>query len=157
MAVFSMPSRSAMAADPKWGGFLKDQDNPLETDLLVTGKATIVNAILKILKAKEVEMLLCAPTIDEASMVDVPLMHALLKALPNRAALLIAPEELCMLAEKLLEVPADLIETAIALELQEVLAEDRIDDRDCVFLAGLYQAEKAIGERLSQITRGKPA
>ena len=51
-----------LEADPKRGGFLKDQDNPLETDLLV---------------------------IDEASMVDVPLMHALLKALPNRAALLI--------------------------------------------------------------------
>jgi exodeoxyribonuclease V alpha subunit len=51
-----------LEADPKRGGFLKDQDNALETDLLV---------------------------IDEASMVDVPLMHALLKALPNRAALLI--------------------------------------------------------------------
>ena len=58
-------------------------------------------------------------------------------------------EELCSLAEKLLEVPSDLIETAIALELQErVLVKDRIEDRDCVFLAGLYQAEKAIGERL---------
>ena len=67
-------------------------------------------------------------------------------------------EELCTLAEKLLEVPSDLIETAIALELQEkALAQDRIEDRDCVFLAGLYQAEKAIGERLSQIARGKPA
>ena len=67
-------------------------------------------------------------------------------------------EDLCSLAEKLLEVPSDLIETAIALELQEgVLVKDRIEDRDCVFLAGLYQAEKAIGERLSQIARGKPA
>ena len=67
-------------------------------------------------------------------------------------------EELCSLAEKLLEVPSDLIETAIALELQEkALVKDRIEERDCVFLAGLYQAEKAIGERLSQIARGKPA
>ena len=67
-------------------------------------------------------------------------------------------EELCSLAEKLLEVPSDLIETAITLELQEkALVKDRIEDRDCVFLAGLYQAEKAIGERLLQIARGKPA
>ena len=64
-------------------------------------------------------------------------------------------EELCPLAEKLLEVPANLIETAIALELQEkALTKDRIEEKDCVFLAGLYQAEKAIGERLSQIPRG---
>ena len=67
-------------------------------------------------------------------------------------------EELCSLAEKLLEVPSDLIGTAIALELEEkVVVRDRIEDRDCVFLAGLYQAEKAIGERLSQIAHGKPA
>src|SRR5208337_5039395 len=51
-----------LEADPKAGGFLRDQDNPLDTALLV---------------------------LDEASMVDVPLMHALLKAVPNRAALLI--------------------------------------------------------------------
>ncbi len=99
-----------------------------------TGKTTIVNSILRILQAKQVEMLLCAPTgraakrmseatgqeaktihrllevdpkaggfrkdqdnpldcallvVDETSMIDVPLMHALLKAVPNRAALLI--------------------------------------------------------------------
>ena len=66
-------------------------------------------------------------------------------------------EELCSLAEKLLEVPSDLIETAIALELEEkTVVQDRIEDRDCVFLAGLYQAEKAIGERLPQIAHGKP-
>ena len=99
-----------------------------------TGKTTIVNSILRILRAKQVEMLFCAPTgraakrmseatgqeaktihrllevdpkaggfrrdqdnpldadlviADETSMIDVPLMHALLKAVPNRAALLI--------------------------------------------------------------------
>ncbi|MDO8359367.1 MAG: ATP-dependent RecD-like DNA helicase, partial [Devosia sp.] len=98
------------------------------------GKTTIVNAILRILAAKTVKLLLCAPTgraakrlnettgheaktihrllevdpkgggfkrnvenplecdllvLDEASMVDVLLMHALLKALPERAALLV--------------------------------------------------------------------
>jgi exodeoxyribonuclease V alpha subunit len=99
------------------------------------GKTTIVKAILRILAAKGVTLLLCAPTgraakrmseatgfeaktvhrllevdpksgggfkrgednpldcelliIDETSMVDVILMQALLKAIPNRAALLI--------------------------------------------------------------------
>ena len=97
------------------------------------GKTTIVNAILKILLAKGVEISLCAPTgraarrlsetasreaktihrllefdpgrggfrrnsenplecnllvIDETSMVDVPLMHSLVNALPEDAALL---------------------------------------------------------------------
>ena len=98
------------------------------------GKTTIVNAILRILAAKGVNLLLCAPTgraakrmteasgfeaktihrllevdprtgafkrngdnplvcdllvVDETSMVDVLLMHALLRAVPNNAALLI--------------------------------------------------------------------
>jgi exodeoxyribonuclease V alpha subunit len=98
------------------------------------GKTTIVNSILRILSAKAVKILLCAPTgraarrmsdatgmdartihrllevdpktggfkrgeenaldcdllvIDETSMVDVLLMHALLKAVPTRSALLV--------------------------------------------------------------------
>ena len=98
------------------------------------GKTTIVNAILRILAAKTVKLLLCAPTgraakrlnettghdaktihrllevdpkaggfkrnvedpldcdllvVDETSMVDVLLMHALLKAVPRSAALLV--------------------------------------------------------------------
>jgi exodeoxyribonuclease V alpha subunit len=48
--------------DPKSGGFLRSRDLPLECDLLV---------------------------LDEVSMVDVPLMASLLKALPETAALLI--------------------------------------------------------------------
>lgn len=99
-----------------------------------TGKTTLLNAILLILRAKKVECLLCAPTgraakrlaqatgmpaktihrllearpgeggfalneghpldtdllvVDECSMVDVLLMHNLLRALPPRAALLL--------------------------------------------------------------------
>jgi exodeoxyribonuclease V alpha subunit len=98
------------------------------------GKTTIVNAILRILAAKDMKLLLCAPTgraakrmteatgfeartvhrllevdpkvggfkrdadntldcdllvVDEASMVDVMLMQALMKAVPENAALLI--------------------------------------------------------------------
>ena len=45
--------------DPKKGGFRKNNENPLDGDLLV---------------------------IDETSMVDVLLMHALLKAVPDKVA-----------------------------------------------------------------------
>ena len=51
-----------LEVDPKGGGFRRDETNPLDCDLLV---------------------------VDETSMVDVLLMHALLKAVPNKAALLI--------------------------------------------------------------------
>src|ERR1700756_136180 len=51
-----------LEVDPKTGGFQRGDDNPLECDLLV---------------------------IDEASMVDVMLMQALIKAVPSTAALLI--------------------------------------------------------------------
>jgi exodeoxyribonuclease V alpha subunit len=50
-----------LEVDPKTGGFRRGVDYPLECDLLV---------------------------IDETSMVDILLMHALLKAVPNQAALL---------------------------------------------------------------------
>ena len=48
--------------DPKHGGFSRNEDNPLDCDLLV---------------------------VDETSMVDVPLMNALTKAVPEHAALLL--------------------------------------------------------------------
>ena len=51
-----------LEADPRTGGFKRDEEHPLDCDLLV---------------------------VDEASMVDVPLMRALLRALPDRAALLL--------------------------------------------------------------------
>ena len=51
-------------------------------------------------------------------------------------------EELIPLTEKLLEVPAELVETALRLELDDgaVVADD-LEDRPCVFLASLYRAE----------------
>jgi exodeoxyribonuclease V alpha subunit len=51
-----------LETDPANGGFKRTEERPLECDLLV---------------------------VDETSMVDVPLMHALLKAVPGRAALLL--------------------------------------------------------------------
>src|SRR5512133_115794 len=51
-----------LEVDPRTGGFKRGSDNPLDCDLLV---------------------------IDETSMVDVMLMQALMKAIPDNAALLI--------------------------------------------------------------------
>jgi exodeoxyribonuclease V alpha subunit len=51
-----------LEVDPKQGGFSRNERNPLGCDLLV---------------------------VDESSMVDVPLMHALLRALPSRSALIL--------------------------------------------------------------------
>lgn len=51
-----------LEVDPSSGGFRRDADNPLECDLLV---------------------------VDEASMVDVLLMQALTRAVPDRAAMLV--------------------------------------------------------------------
>ena len=51
-----------LETDPRTGRFRRDEDEPLECDLLV---------------------------VDETSMVDMPLMRALLRALPDQAALLL--------------------------------------------------------------------
>jgi exodeoxyribonuclease V alpha subunit len=65
-------------------------------------------------------------------------------------------EELIPLAEKLLEVPQELIRTALDLELQEgTVVGDRVGETPCVFLAGLYQAERAIAERLMRLANGR--
>jgi len=58
----AMTLHRLLETDPAEGGFKRNEDNPLDCQLLV---------------------------IDEASMVDVMLMHATLKALPARAALLL--------------------------------------------------------------------
>src|SRR5262245_49178797 len=64
--------------------------------------------------------------------------------------------DLVPLAEELLEVPQALIRTALDLELSDgtVLA-DNVGEMPCVFLAGLYRAERAIAERLLQLVNGK--
>src|SRR5947207_2114071 len=66
-------------------------------------------------------------------------------------------EELVPLTQKLLEVEGELIATALNLELQDgtVIADD-LDDRRCVFLAGLYRAEREIAEKLNALAAGKP-
>jgi exodeoxyribonuclease V alpha subunit len=65
-------------------------------------------------------------------------------------------EELVPLTQKLLEVEGELIASALNLELQDgtVIADD-LGDRRCVFLAGLYRAEREIAEKLNALA-GKP-
>jgi exodeoxyribonuclease V alpha subunit len=64
--------------------------------------------------------------------------------------------DLKALAAKLLEVEPGLIETAIALELEErSVVADTVGEADCIFLGGLYHAEKAIAERLHSLRDGQ--
>jgi exodeoxyribonuclease V alpha subunit len=64
-------------------------------------------------------------------------------------------EELIPLAEALLEVPQGFIRTALDLELQEgTVVADRVGETPCVFLAGLYRAERTIAERLMRQANG---
>ena len=63
--------------------------------------------------------------------------------------------ELLVLTAKLIEVGSELIETALALELDAGdLVTDTVDGERCVFLAGLYRAEQAIAERLRALAVG---
>jgi exodeoxyribonuclease V alpha subunit len=58
-------------------------------------------------------------------------------------------EQLLPLAVELLGVPVELVTTALELELAEgSVVADRVGGMACVFLAGLYAAERGIAERL---------
>src|SRR6266498_598300 len=64
-------------------------------------------------------------------------------------------EELTPLAVELLEVPQQLIRTALDLELQEgTVMADRVGETACIFLAGLHQAERTIAGRLTRLANG---
>lgn len=65
-------------------------------------------------------------------------------------------EELVPNAEELLGVPKDLVHTALELELSDgTVIADRVGETDCIFLAGLYRAERLIAERLLTLRDGK--
>ena len=58
--------------------------------------------------------------------------------------------------------PQDLIGSALKLELADgTVVADRVRETDCVFLASLYRAERAIAERLLKLaaaeTRAQPS
>ena len=66
-------------------------------------------------------------------------------------------EQLVALTRELLEVPEDLVGTALGLELEagDVVA-DTLDGQRCVFLSGLHRAEREIAERLRRLAAGAP-
>ena len=65
-------------------------------------------------------------------------------------------EELGPLATRLLDVPDDVIRTALDLELAEgTVVADTVAETPCVFLGVLHRAERAIAERLLGIAAGK--
>jgi exodeoxyribonuclease V alpha subunit len=58
-------------------------------------------------------------------------------------------DKLTPLAVELLEAPGELIQTALELELRDgAVVADTVSETPCIFLAGLYHAEKAIAERI---------
>ena len=64
-------------------------------------------------------------------------------------------EELAPLAVELLEVPKELVKTALDLELAEgTVIAGTVGDTACVFLGGLYRAEQVIAERLLRLING---
>ena len=66
-------------------------------------------------------------------------------------------EELVKLAVTLLEVDESVVRTSLSHELAEgEVVADTIDDRPCVFLRGLYLAERGIAERLQALSKGSP-
>ncbi len=65
-------------------------------------------------------------------------------------------EELGPLAAKLLEVPDELIRAALDLELADgAVVADSVEETPCIFLGGLYRAERSIATRLLEISAGK--
>jgi exodeoxyribonuclease V alpha subunit len=88
--------------------------------------------------------------IDKSAMIRVRarISYALTEAMDEGHCGL-PTDDLVPLAEKLLEVPQELIRTALDLELTDgAVTADIVGDRRCVFLAGLYRAERGIAEQL---------
>ncbi len=67
-------------------------------------------------------------------------------------------DELLPAAEKLLEIPTDILRDALLQELQdETVVADTIGERRCIFLGHLWNAEKVVAERLKALATGKPS
>ena len=67
-------------------------------------------------------------------------------------------DDLKSMAEKLLEIPADILHEALQQELQDdTLVADTIGERRCIFLSHLWHAEKVIAERLHALATGQPS
>ena len=65
-------------------------------------------------------------------------------------------DELLKLAEELLEIPSEILEDAIKLELGDgMVVADTIGERQCVFMRKLWEAERTIAERLRALRDGQ--
>ena len=96
--------------------------------------------------------------IDKSAMIRVRagIAYALSEAMDDGHCGL--PEkELLPLAAELLETPEDLVRTALDPELADgTVVAETVSGTDCVFLAGLYRAERIIAERMLRIAEGRP-
>src|SRR3954466_13632841 len=94
--------------------------------------------------------------IDKTAMVRVRagISYALTEAMDEGHCGLPA-EELVPLAAALLEVPPELVQTALELELVErAVIVDTVGEQSCIFLTGLYRAEQVIADRLLPLAAG---
>jgi exodeoxyribonuclease V alpha subunit len=94
--------------------------------------------------------------IEKTAMVRVRagISYALTEAM-NEGHCGLPAAELIPLAERLLEVPQDLVRTALDLEAHDgTVIADRVGETPCVFLAGLHKAERTIAERLMRLANG---
>jgi exodeoxyribonuclease V alpha subunit len=94
--------------------------------------------------------------IDKAAMVRVRagISYALTEAMDEGHCGL-PRDELVPLAAALLEVPPELVQTALELELVErAVIADTVGEKSCIFLAGLYRAEQVIADRLLRLAYG---
>ena len=97
--------------------------------------------------------------IEKTAMVRVRagIGHALAEAMDESHCGL-PEEELGPLAAKLLEVPAELIRTALDLELADgTVVADTVDDTPCILLNSLHRAERAIAGRIFDIAADEPS
>jgi exodeoxyribonuclease V alpha subunit len=95
--------------------------------------------------------------VDKTAMVRARagISYALTEAM-NEGHCGLPTDDLVPLAEKLLEVAQELVRTALDLELADgAVIADMVGDQPCIFLAGLYRAERGIAERLLQLGSGK--
>ena len=96
--------------------------------------------------------------IDKTAMMRVRagISHALAEAMDDGNCGL-PVEELLPFTESLLEVPANLVEIALAEEIASgAVVADEVEGRPCVFLASLYEAERDIAARLTALAVGSP-
>ena len=95
--------------------------------------------------------------IDKAAMIRVRagISYALAEAMDEGHCGL-PTGELIPLAATLLEVPAELVQTALDLELTEgTVVADTVGETPCIFLTGLYRAERVIAERIRSLADGR--